>query len=311
MIRNPAFRWLITFILLGLIGYQLWSRSDHFETFYLISIGKAGWWFVIVFLLMPVNWWLETVKWQTFLAIHLRLPLTYILKVVAGGVALSLFTPNRIGEYGGRILFMPSRSGWPVAISTLMGSIAQNLVAFTAGVISCIFLFEGLVYLKILGIFLILIAGTCFFQMRHVLKRIANLKIHSIFGKLVKNLHFIDDYSPLVLIQALGIALGRYLVYTFQFLLLLHAFEPAVHPGALFLGVSAIYLFQTLVPLPPVADVLARTNIGLILWSGAGMSELSITLASLMVWLVNLLIPAIIGSFIIGTTAPKKYVRYR
>jgi len=254
---------------------------------------------------MPVNWWLEAVKWQTFLSVHLRIPMIYTLKAVAGGVALSIFTPNRIGEYGGRILFMPSNARWPVAISTLMGSISQNLVAFTAGVISCIFLFEGLLYLKILSILLVLIAGTCYFQMRQVLKRISNLKIHSIFRRLMQHLHYIDDYSPKVLTQALGIALGRYFVYTFQFLLLLHAFEPAVDLGVLFLGVSAIYLFQTLVPLPPIADVLARTNIGLILWSGTGMSELSISLASLMVWLVNLLIPAIIGSFVIGTTAPK------
>lgn len=301
-IRHPAFRWLITFILLGLLGYQLWSRSDHFRTLNLDIFSKTGWWLVLVIVLMPINWWLETLKWRTYLSVHVRVPMRSMLKAVAGGVVLSLFTPNRIGEYGGRILFMPSNARWPVAISTLMGSLSQNLIGFTVGIISCIFLFEGLILLKIFGIILVLIAVLCFFRIKQVLYRISALKIHSVFRKLVLNLHYIDDYSTPVLVRALCIALGRYIVYTLQFLLLLHAFEPAVQPGILFLGISSIYLFQTLIPLPPVADVIARTNIGLILWSGAGMNELSISLASLMVWLVNLFIPALIGSLLIGTT---------
>jgi len=229
-----------------------------------------------------------------------------ILKAVTGGVALSIFTPNRIGEYGGRILFMPSQAKWPVAISTFMGSLSQNLVAFTVGIIAGIYLIEGFLILKVAGILLVLVAWICYFQMGRILKRFSGKRIHTMVGKLMQHLHLIDDYSFIILSKAMGIAVCRYMVYTLQFALLLHAFEPAVSIGVLFLGISAIFLFQTLIPLPPIADVLARTNIGLIFWAGTGMSELSISLASLMVWLINLLIPAIVGSFLIGTTATKK-----
>ena len=98
----------------------------------------------------------------------------------------------------------------------------------------------------------------------------------------------------------------RYLVYTLQFVLLLKGLEPEASVVNLFLGVSCLYLFHTLIPMPPVADVLARTNLALILWSGTGMSELSISLASFIVWVVNLLIPAILGSLAIGTIKQKK-----
>lgn len=227
-----------------------------------------------------------------------------MVRAVVGGVALSIFTPNRIGEYGGRIMFMPSNAKWPVAISTLIGSLAQNLVGFSAGIVACFFLFDGLLVFKIIGIVLILTGVLCFFNVRKVIKRISALNIHSVFKKLVLNLQYIDDYSYNILFRVLAFALVRYLVYITQFVLILHAFEPGISLNILVLGVSAIYLFQTLVPLPPIADVMARANIGLILWSGSGMSELSITLGSLMIWLVNLLIPAMIGSFAIGTTTP-------
>ena len=33
IVRHPAFRWVITVILLVLMGFQLWSRSDQFQVF--------------------------------------------------------------------------------------------------------------------------------------------------------------------------------------------------------------------------------------------------------------------------------------
>lgn len=294
----------MTIFLLGLLGFQLWSRSNHFANLSLISFDKTFWWFIIVFLMMPVNWLLEAFKWRTLLTIHVSIPFIQIARAVVGGIALSIFTPNRIGEYGGRIMFMPSNAKWPVAISTLIGSLAQNLVGFSAGIVACLFLFNGFLVFKIIGIVLILTGVLCFFNVRKVLRRISALNLHSIFKKLIMNLQYIDDYSYKILFRVLAFAIARYLVYVTQFVLILHAFEPAISLNILVLGVSAIYLFQTLVPLPPIADVMARANIGLILWSGSGMSELSISLGSLMVWFVNLLIPAMIGSFVIGTTAP-------
>ncbi|MGB4850237.1 MAG: lysylphosphatidylglycerol synthase domain-containing protein [Saprospiraceae bacterium] len=304
LFQHPAVRWLMTILLLVLLGFQLWSRSNHFANLSLISFDKTFWWFTIVFFMMPINWLLETFKWRTLLSIHIRIPFAHMVRAVVGGVALSIFTPNRIGEYGGRIMFMPSNAKWPVAISTLIGSLAQNLVGFSAGIVACFFLFDGLLVFKIIGIVLILTGVLCFFNVRKVIKRISALNIHSVFKKLVLNLQYIDDYSYNILFRVLAFALVRYLVYITQFVLILHAFEPGISLNILVLGVSAIYLFQTLVPLPPIADVMARANIGLILWSGSGMSELSITLGSLMIWLVNLLIPAMIGSFAIGTTTP-------
>jgi hypothetical protein len=281
-------------------------RSDQFQSFRIESFGQAGWYLVVVLFLMPVNWWLETLKWHGFLSVHSGVPFQRSFKAVTSGIALSLFTPNRIGEYGGRILFMPYDIRWPVVFSTLMSSVSQNLIAFSAGVVSLIILFKAYFLLKVLGIITILIAAFFFFEMRKVITWVCRRKLHPAFMKLANQLSYISDYKPHLLVRSLWISLLRYLVYTTQFVLLLHAFEPGIPLEVLFPGVSALYLFQTIVPMPPVADVLARTNIALILWSGAGMSELSISLASFIVWGINLLIPAILGSLAIGTIATKK-----
>src|SRR5688500_12741182 len=102
IVRHPAFRWMITIILLVLMGFQLWPRSDQFHAFKIASWQQLSWYLAAVILLMPVNWLLETWKWHSYLSVHARVNFARAFKAVTGGIPLSLFTPNRIGEYGGR-----------------------------------------------------------------------------------------------------------------------------------------------------------------------------------------------------------------
>ena len=55
---------------------------------------------------MCLNWSIEAIKWR--LLIKKMQPITFIeaLKGVLSGVAVGTFTPNRIGEFGGRILYL-------------------------------------------------------------------------------------------------------------------------------------------------------------------------------------------------------------
>lgn len=305
IIRYPAFRWFLSLVLLALIGYQLWSKSSQLENLDPRIFSESVWYLVLVIALMPVNWLLETKKWHGFLSIHANVSFNAAFKAVTSGIALSLFTPNRIGEYGGRIIVLPYGIRWPVALSTFMGSISQNLVGFTAGVIALMFLFDNS-FFRMAAPFIIIIAFVCFFRIKKVVEFICRIKLHPLFLKLAGQLTHLQDYSNDLFVKSIFLALTRYIVYVTQFVLLLHVFEPEASILTLYFGVSCLYLFNTLVPLPPVADVLARTNIAFLLWAGSGMSELSISMASFMVWSVNLLIPAILGSLVIGTNDLKK-----
>jgi hypothetical protein len=306
IIRHPAFRWFISFALILMMGYQLWEKSHHFNDFNASIFSKAGPWLFWVFLLMPVNWCIETFKWWLLLNKHNPVSYGLALGAVLRGIALSLFTPSRIGEYGGRLLFMPQAYRWPILTSTLVSSISQNLAALCAGIISCIMIFTGFVFMKAIGVIFMLMAIVIFFNLPGIVRRFASIYIHPFFNKFLRKIHWIGIYDSTSLVQSLALSMLRYAVYTSQFVLLLLAFEPSMDVAPLVLGVSALYLFHTLIPLPPVADVLARTNLALILWSGTGMSELSISLASLLVWMVNLLIPAVLGSVAIGNYRPGK-----
>ncbi|HHH50470.1 MAG TPA: hypothetical protein ENK52_05790 [Saprospiraceae bacterium] len=61
---------------------------------------------VFTILLMPVNWIFETLKWQMLIQKFEQLSFFKTFKAILAGVTFAIFTPNRVGEYGGRVLFV-------------------------------------------------------------------------------------------------------------------------------------------------------------------------------------------------------------
>jgi hypothetical protein len=66
-------------------------------------------------------------------------------------------------------------------------------------------------------------------------------------------------------------------------------------------GVAVIFLVQTSIPLPPLVDLVARNEVGLTLWAGFGVNELSVVAGGLTIWIINLAFPALIGLLAIAT----------
>lgn len=62
-----------------------------------------------------------------------QLPLWPAFKAVAAGVAFSQLTPNRVGEYGGRLLLLAPQHRWNAVTATLLGSIAQWIALLSGG----------------------------------------------------------------------------------------------------------------------------------------------------------------------------------
>ena len=84
---------------------------------------------------MPVNWIFETLKWRVLIEKVEKLSFKKSFAAIIAGVTLSIFTPNRIGEYGGRILFVKAKNNWKSVIATLVGSFSQLLIILSAGML--------------------------------------------------------------------------------------------------------------------------------------------------------------------------------
>src|SRR5688572_10979456 len=96
--------------------------------------------FILVFVLMFVNWSLEALKWK--ISVQRVQPVSFLrsLKAVFSGVSFSVTTPNRTGEYLGRVLYMDEGNRLKVISLTVLGSLSQLIITVFFGLLGLLIL---------------------------------------------------------------------------------------------------------------------------------------------------------------------------
>lgn len=309
--KYPAYiNWLIKIavvaLFLALLYHQIFAKENIREIgevfkkhFNAANIG----WLLATVLLMPVNWLLETMKWRQLIAKVEEIPFWKSYKAVIAGVSLSLFTPNRIGEYGGRILFVSPENQMKTVIATLVGTFSQLLVLLSVGYMGLIFFIhrfwqmngyflKGIFSVSLMFIGLMLF---CYFNIDLVAKIAKRVNVARKLSRFVKHVKVLKSYSKPELANVLSLSLMRYMVYTTQYFLLLHFFGINVSVPEGLACIATVFLLQTSIPLDPVTGFFARGEVALVTWRLFGASDISIIASSFGLWIINLIIPAFIG----------------
>lgn len=299
---------------LGLILLLTWqlSRGEQLSQWWAnleASWGNGNAWKYLLpaLLLMPINWALEALKWRQLLGVEPGWSWSEIWASVLAGISVSLATPNRIGEYGGRAMVAPPQRAVGIIWTSILGSLCQWTAFLICGWPSLCFWLSGwyewsavftwglasLIPLALLVIWLLLFRVGLRSCLEKALKR--NKWWRWVQSRL-KNLAAISPVSGL---WALLLALLRFIVYTFQFLLLLWFFGVPLEFGEGMSGIFSIYLIQAGIPLPPGLSVISRSEIAVLFWGGASISPVAIVSATFSVYLINLLLPALLGTWVI------------
>lgn len=295
--------------LAGMLVYEL-SREETLSQ--LGSVMSSSWsaehplWLLAAVALMPLNWWSEMKKWHRFVCRLEPMPQLRACKAVLAGVAVSLFTPNRVGEYGGRILFVRPENRWLAAAANVAGNIAQAAVLITFGSLGLVGLAGRLHFTEGKGtaVFSALaLAGTAVVWVLYFhLPQAVALLCRWPLVKRIKRLVNVDSgawahFNRRELAELAAWGLLRYAIYSTQYFLLLQFF--GVKTGILegFAGISVLFLVQTGLPLPPLTGLLARGNLAVGLWSLFGANAADSLAATFSLWIINLILPAFFGTF--------------
>ena len=118
-----------------------WKDSIH--QMFLAATGKQQWKLYCMFLLMVINWTLETTKWQIALRPIQSIRFVRAFKAILAGTCIASFTPNRVGEYLGRMLFVDPGNKVVSVAPTILCSMSQMLVTLIAGSVG-LFLYHNL-----------------------------------------------------------------------------------------------------------------------------------------------------------------------
>lgn len=302
--------WLIKLVVLSIFSVLIWIQitqeqqlASLWDAFVaqlkLTNIGLL----ILAIVLMPINWALESAKWGYLIRKFEKISYLQSFSAIMSGLTLGIITPVRIGEYGGRLLYVAPENKWKAGITTFVTSISQNLVNLTIG-ITCALLF---VYIQFGMSQILLISGLCFalvfmtvlylfyFQLHTLKKLFKKIKIPFVSKGIKTHLKVLKLFSVTDLTKVSLWSFTRYCTYSLQYVLLLYFFGIEGEFYLLFLGVSTIFLIQSSIPLPPLFNVFARSEIALVIWGLFSANEISILCSSFGLWVINLLIPAMIG----------------
>ncbi len=305
---NLFFRAGLILALGAALYFELQSRkniADIYEVF-LLQCSSANWiTLAVVSLLMPLNWLIETLKWHPFLRRYDSINLKLAFYAVLAGISFALFTPNRVGEYAGRLLYVRPENHWKSLLINAVGGVAQYLVLLTGGVLGGLwfaghFLQWNQSDIQTTTVFALLGLGVLyyiFFNIRQMVPLARRLPWLRRLKPYVRDIVLLEQFRRRDLLLILFWSAVRYGIYSTQYVLLLHFFSIQAGFWGAYAGVATIYLLQTIIPLPAVAGLLVRGNLAVFVWAFFGGNELSSLAATFVLWIINLILPALVGTF--------------
>ena len=269
--------------------------------------GSGSWYIWTSLLLVLVNWGLEARKWQRLIRELEALSFFRSFKATLSGVAFALNTPNRIGEYGGRILFLKDGNRLKAVALTMVGSISQLLITLIVGLAGMLLLrtrlWEGPLQ-KIAwaeGWFTaILVSGSLlltllYFRVGILVHRWFQ---HKRFRWLTQWLEAVQGLSAKLLLELVLLSFLRYVVFVVQYVLVLKAFGVASDPWTLIWLVTVFFLWLSIGPTIALLELGLRWQYSLLLFGMVSTQSISIYSAATLVWLMNLVLPALVGSLL-------------
>jgi hypothetical protein len=318
---NYLIRAVIIVVTYGFIYRQVFHLKNPAEVLGSLeaTLEQRDSWFLIgvVLFLMFLNWGLESLKWKLLIAKIETVSFLKSYKAVLTGVSVSLFTPNRTGDYLGRVFILDRANHIQGILITIIGSFAQLIITLCAGLVCLLpvfdrylspgeqygFLNTGMIFMVPLTVLFLLFI----YYKIGLLTDLINRYFSGRWEKLPGYASVFSLYSTIELSWNLGISFMRYIIFISQYLLLLRlfgAFIPAVEG---FMLVSVIYLLMAMVPTVALADLGIRGSVSLFVLgayfqhaqSAGSVPEVSILAASTAIWLVNLILPAILGTFFV------------
>ena len=304
----------LLFIILAYSLYNQVSRQKDLEIRWeqITSVWQKGlFWLVIV--LMFVNWGLEALKWKRLLQPLEKINFAKALKSVFAGCSITMLTPNRIGEYGGRVLYVKEENRLSAIPLTILGGISQLIVTLVMGSAGLLYLkyfskeptllFSNLpaiaanifIYVGIVSAILLLVFYFEAGFMVKLIKRAGFLKA------IVKYLLSLQQFARKDLLRILFLSFLRYLVFILQYLLLLRLLEVNINPAVCFWLLTIFYLLLALAPTIGFTELPVRAAASVEILQLYSPNVLGIQAASFGIWIINLVIPALIGSILIFT----------
>ena len=250
---------------------------------------------IVLLFLTCLNWCFEVLKWQNLVSVIKHISFNEALKQSLASLTASLFTPNRIGEYGVKAVCFSKGLRKRVLLLNLLSNITQMSATLMFGVVGFTIFYlkydtnislykitRFIVLIFVVGGFVLLGRKYSKFQVRGF--------------SIEKIINFLLEIPKSIHVKNITLSFLRYLVFSFQFYFLLKIFGIDVYYFNAMVVISSMYLISSIIPAILILDVVVKGSIALFLFGIVGVNSHTILSIVLLMWILNFAIPSIIGS---------------
>ena len=256
---------------------------------------------IFAIVLMPLNWFLESLKWKLQLDKIEPHGLWQSVCSVLAGISTSIITPNRLGNFIGRSFTIDKSLRTKAIVSTIHGNLAQFMASILFGLIGLLFLNFSNGYVSATtvltsGIVIISLGLLIYFRPKTV-DFVPLSKMYS--DQMLSGIDTIQRTSFGFKLTILVLSLARYLVYLIQFYILLLCFGGEIEPQVFIPAIAVVYLITSIVPSIFFGKLFVREVSALFVLTSYGVATPVILLTVFVLWLINLALPALAGGVIL------------
>lgn len=251
---------------------------------------------------MPINWGIESYKWQLITAPIEPISLNRAYKSVLAGLCIGNLAPGRATEFLAKILFFKKEHRPTITLLHFANGMFQLSVTILFGILSVFVFYQDSIDTSntksmLVGILCIIVISVfIFFITRfHYIQKFIVKKFERSFGKHAEPYKFT---RPIIL-KLFLLSVIRYLVFTFQFILIIKLFHSEFLSSYTIAGICIYFMLTTILPMISFVEAAIRSAIALIVFSGTGIPEIALVITAVLLWMINVVVPSIMGYFVI------------
>jgi hypothetical protein len=289
--KGPIIRVILKVVaFIGMLIYLIWRLQQENWSKVADLHALAIWMIFIAFFMMFLNQWIEFRKWYV-LAAQLVSNRNTIWKSYFGGIASGFVTPNGWGNFIGRMVFFKKKDRLYIILASILTNASQVMPTVIFGAIAAILSDRVPLLVRYLSVVVAIVLPSIYFFNDRILPK------RKVRQRSLRHLQLVQSRVGNFKLKLFLWSVLRYLVFSVQYVLLIMAFGYTDFWYILH-SVWLIYLLTSFVPSLWSGKILIRETAAIYVFAGSGLEIPDIVLASLLIWFINIVIPALVSSFV-------------
>jgi hypothetical protein len=269
---------------------------------------------IIAIMLIPLNYGLEAKKWQILLSPLQKVRWLNSFKSILAGITISIFTPNRTGEVIGKVVYLDLHEKLKAALLNFSGSMAQMICTSLAGLWGTIiylhyYTFKDLdlpaiQFIYAIAVICTLLAFLIYFNQQKFFTWISKKKWAK---KIHINFTNHQQFRSSLQVKVLALSILRYLVFSSQLVILLNFCGIQAATFQLLLLCTVFFLVMWFLPSFALIELGVRGSVAVMLFQNVSDNISGALLAVVLLWIINVALPALIGCVYVFNLLGKKH----